>query len=231
MKIKRWRYIFCLFLYLFLSISLSVSQTIVRSFVPLEGAEVFSANKKIVEGQLDYTITIYRVKGTVKKPIEEMNVASDYIICASGKKLFLTMGSGGNDLPIVFLFDGTSGTVKQLGQFRNFSVSSDGNYFLTYLYGQKGEKSGKGQLYSVSDWRLISQYDFNSVVTRKYPTLKDSDYFDLSFMFNDELNGFEILFDQWGEVGPLSFTGIITLKDKVFSLTDRKKELMKKMGY
>jgi hypothetical protein len=230
MTIKLFRYVF--FIFSLTSITcLSFAQTIENTFPPLEESEVFAADKRIVKGQLGYTITIYRVKNSVKMPLKEIMSARDYLICANGKKLFLTTVSGGSELPRVLLFDGLSGSVKELGRFRSFSVSPDGQYFLTYSYAQKGEKSGKGQLYCVLNWKLIAQYDFNSVVIKKYPDLESSDYFDLSFMFNDELNGFEILFDQWGEVGPLSFTGIITLKDKVFSLTDRKKELMKRMGY
>lgn len=203
------------------------------SFEKFDANDTFEAEKYLIQGEPNYTIIVYKKGKSGRKIIQIARNFRDFYLCDSGKKLFLRTNSDSEGLPKFYFYNGLNGSINNLGRFAHIFISSDGNYILSYIPRSHGQRVGIAVLYSTINMAEQARFDFNSLIADRFQQkpLSADDYFELGYLYSDEAKGFEILFDHYGEVGPFTFTGLITVRDQKFRITDRKNELLKLLGY
>jgi len=200
-------------------------------FTPLRDNEYLIASKHIIKGESNYTLLISRKSERDSAVIVSKKNIIGYWIRNNAKEIFFQEATHDKTFPKLYLCNGVEGHIILLGSMPDFDISTDGKFLLTYKSRQDDQVVGSGILYSLPEMKQITYYDFDALLRIKYSMSKVNFFFDLGFLFNSEIGGFEILFDQYGEIGPKTCTGFISIHDYKFKFTNQKEELLKKMGY
>jgi len=204
-----------------------LSQTI----KPLAGNEVLQKELYIIKGEPNYCMVLYRTDGVGKQIIDIVKNAKYCILSAGGKTAFWGVGRKDTTGDDVWMLDGIAGQIKNLGTYFDFAPSVDGKYIAVVDDRLTGQIAGKVRLFETTSMKVLGTYDFNSLLLAKLGKIDESAYFEVELFFNKESGLFEILFDEYGERGPLSCTGAIEMSKYVFTFTDRKAALLKEMGF
>lgn len=197
---------------------------------------VFSANEKfeaelyVVSGEPGYTLVLYR-KDVLNREIVYIIKRVDTVkIVDDGYKAFVrVIGKTSTEVYSLILLDARTGQIRNLGQFNYVEVSPDGRYLATT---KKFEVNliVRGQIYDTNSMDLLAEYKFDDLLSARLGRTNVSNNFIIELLYNVDLKGFEVLFDHFGELGRLTCTAIISIPELKFSFTDRKNELLKRMG-
>jgi hypothetical protein len=209
------------------------SEELKVSIIPqLQAGEKIVATLEIIASEKNYTLHVFYTnsEGQQRECFLAKRVQS-YKIQNNECFLFYRVADDGGRWPGLFLLNGITGQVSFLGNFPDYCTSSDGKIMFSYIPKRNNQIVGVGVVYNVETMEEIVRYDFTKELINKYSNITQIGYFAISAVFNVNKNGFELLFDQYEEQEKLTCSGIITLDDMKFHFTDRKKELLKIMGF
>lgn len=197
---------------------------------------VFSANEKfeaelyVVSGEPGYTLVLYKRSPGDRQIVTIIKSVITVTLVDNGYKAFVRKyGKTSTESSSLILCDARVGRIRILGQFNYVEVSPDGRYLATT---KKFEASliVRGQIYDTNSMDLLAEYKFDDLLAAKLGRANVSNNFIIELLYNVDMKGFEVLFDHFGELGSLTCTGFISIPELKFSFTDRKNELLKRMG-
>jgi hypothetical protein len=191
-----------------------------------------NATMEIVKGEKNKTLHIYSISDSgERKELMTTKGVQSFFTRNNSKYLFFRTYAGGGEWPGLHLYDGINGELFALGNFPACDVSNDGQTMFTYIPEEDAEIVGIGVLYNIPTMKEICRFDFSLYLKTRYSNISNIGHFSIGIAYNETMNGFELLFNHDEELGDLTCTGIITLDDRRFNFTERKKELLKIMGY
>ena len=228
-RIRHWLVV--LFIIISCNVVFSVDIKTLTNKIP-----VFTANEKldaelfIISGEPGYTLLLYKKSVSDRQIIAILKSVRTIIIVDDGYKAFFkVIGKTSAESSSLILCDARTGQIRNLGQFNYDRYSPDGKYLATFKYYGKTEIA-RGQIFNVETMDLLAEYNFNDLLAARLGKDKVNNNFDIALLYNVEMKGFEVLFDHYGELGSLTCTGFISIPELKFSFTDRKNELLKRMG-